>query len=210
MRFFLLRAWINGSCASSRRCSRCAGATVPQPLYPVIFNLLPGLRKTSSGSVSEPSGNGLSFLRKNATLASPAFAHGAHNLLNAPFCHFTPWKCDLCPFGPQDLCRGADFCVHIELRKSQKWKSALTCRQKHPLSCPITSIIKPRSRKERRMLIKFGPGLRLLLLWLFSEREEVFPLHCFLNTITLRLQRSRQTESQTSHPGRTEMLLKCR
>lgn len=41
-------------------------------IYAVIFNPL-GLRKTNSGSVREPTGNGLCFLRKNLTLASSTF-----------------------------------------------------------------------------------------------------------------------------------------
>lgn len=43
-----------------------------RPLYAVIFTL-PGLRRPNSGSVREPSGNGLCFLRKNLTLASSTF-----------------------------------------------------------------------------------------------------------------------------------------
>lgn len=68
----------------------------PQPLYPVIFNLLPGLRKTSSGSVLKPRGNGLSFLRKNLTLASSAFtlqSHSVENTLNySQYVHQTFFK----------------------------------------------------------------------------------------------------------------------
>lgn len=43
-----------------------------RPLYAVIFTL-PGLRRPNSGSVREPSGNGICFLRKNLTLASSTF-----------------------------------------------------------------------------------------------------------------------------------------
>lgn len=92
----------------------------------------------------------------------------------------------------------------------QKCKRLFTWGQKHSLSCPITSIIKPRSCKERQVQIKFGPGLRFLLLWLSFLKGRKSSHSCFLNTITLRLQLSRQTESQTSHPGRTEMFLKWR
>lgn len=76
MRFFLVRAGTKGPGAARPPAAAAGvrgGATVPQPLYPVIFNPLPGLRKTSSGSVREPSGNGLGFLRKVSTLAPSAF-----------------------------------------------------------------------------------------------------------------------------------------
>lgn len=98
-----------GSCAPSRSCSRCAGATVPQLLYPVIFNLLPRLRKTSSGSVSEPSGNGLSFLRKNSTLASSASAGGFKTSLQTRLSAIFTLELRTL----QDLSLRADFCVHI-------------------------------------------------------------------------------------------------
>lgn len=59
----------------------------------------------------------------------------------------------------------------------QKCKGLLTWGQKHPLSCPITSIIKPRSCKERQVQIKVWPWAQVSsFVTLFSEREEVFPL----------------------------------
>lgn len=60
-------AWLSSCrcCGQQRSAALCL-------LYAVIFTP-PGLRRTNSGSVREPSGNGLCFLRKNLTLASSTF-----------------------------------------------------------------------------------------------------------------------------------------
>lgn len=57
--------------SSCRCCGQQQSATLCL-LYAVIFTP-PRLRRTNSGSVVEPSGNGLCFLRKNLTLASSTF-----------------------------------------------------------------------------------------------------------------------------------------